>query len=217
MLRTLPLLAVTGALTVVSGYVHGVYSGRWADPAELDRAAARLAQVPLQIGDWDGQPDELAARSVKQAGFHGYLVRTYKNRRTGATVWFLLACGRSGPLSVHTPEQCYRGLGYQQHSAAEHYTAAGPGSPPGVFWTAKFGKGTGAGALQQRVNWAWNRGSGWEAPGSPRFALAGVSALYKMYVIHPVERADEAATQGASSEFLREALPVLQQALSPKS
>jgi hypothetical protein len=218
MLRTLSVLAVAAALTAASGYVHGLYSGRWDDPAALGRAAARLDRVPLQIGDWEGQADELDARSVKMAGFRAYVSRTYKHRRTGASVSVLLACGHAGPLSVHTPEQCYRGLGYRQQGAAESFAPqAGPSTPYGTLRTARFVKGEGAAAAYLRINWAWERGAGWEALGNPRFALAGTPAVYKMYVIHQMERADESPMQGPSSEFLREALPVLRQALDPKS
>jgi hypothetical protein len=217
MLRTLPLLVITGALTVLSGYVHGLWTGRWADSAELDAAVARLDRVPAKIGDWEGQAEELDARAVRLAGFRGYLTRQYKNRRTGATVNVLLACGRPGPLSVHTPDVCYRGAGFRQLDAATKHTP-GPagGSAPDEFWMANFNKNVAGVPTQQRVLWAWSTRGGWQAPDNPRLTFAGGSALYKLYVINPRAGADGGPAQSQADEFLRQLLPELQQALFAK-
>ena len=43
----------------------------------------------------------------------GYLSRTYTNQGTGATVSLLIVGGKPGPISVHTPDICFSGAGYE--------------------------------------------------------------------------------------------------------
>jgi hypothetical protein len=218
MMRTLPLLAITGALTVLSGYVHGLWTGRWGDPRELELAVARLQLVPLKIGDWDGQDEQIDPREVKQAGFRGHLRRKYTNRVSGAKVSITLACGLPGPLSVHTPEHCYRGLGFRQVSPSDKFAPASEqGSPGGAFWTAKFTRDGVAGPERLRVYWAWRTTGGWQAPDHPRLTFAGAPALHKLYVVHQPARDDEGAGEGPGVEFMRLLLPELQKALFAKS
>src|SRR5262245_10682764 len=113
MMRSLPILLAAGLLAL-DGYVYGLWTNRWQTSQAIPAAVARLDQVPMAFGDWQGENLEpLSAREVEQAGFEGYISRVYKNRRTGSALNVLLACGRAGPMSVHTPDVCYRGRGYQ--------------------------------------------------------------------------------------------------------
>ena len=157
------------------GLVFGLWTHRWQSVDQLPAAVARLQELPLDCEDWQGQslPD-LDVRVVAQAGFAGYLHRRLQNRRTGAAVNVLLACGPFGPLSVHTPEVCYAGSGFVQQSTKLLYKET-CGVPVGdaLFWTAKFHKPEALEPGQLRIFWAWNAGEGWKAPENPRFAFAG--------------------------------------------
>src|SRR5260370_19734433 len=105
------LFLIAGAVLLVDGYVYGLWTGRWNDSNELAAATARLDRVPMNFGNWKGEALELEPKVLEQAGFSGYVLRRYENTRTKAVVSLLVACGRSGPLSVHTPEVCYRCAG----------------------------------------------------------------------------------------------------------
>jgi hypothetical protein len=217
MLRTFTILAVSAALTAFSGYVHGLWTGRWEDSPELEQALLRLQNVPATIGGAHGEPQTLDTRSVKLAGFRGYLLRRYDNRHTGTTVSVLLGCGRPGPLSVHTPDVCYRGAGFRQAGPAEKYLVAGkPGAPPAEFWTAKFIRGEGPGATHLRIFWGWNRQGEWQAPNNPRLAFAGAPALYKLYVVSQVPDPTTESEEGIDNRFLLQLLPELHRALFAK-
>src|SRR5262245_29906799 len=111
MARLLPPLTVL-AVVAFSGAVHGVWTNRWAGSDGLAQAAARLEQVPLTLGDWDGRPLEVNPREAALTEAAGYVHRQYVNRRTGSVVSVALLCGRAGPISVHTPEVCYAGAGF---------------------------------------------------------------------------------------------------------
>src|SRR4051812_23326676 len=102
MMRILPVLTVVGVVTL-SGVVHGVWTNRWGSTRAVEEASARLQDVPMTVGEWDGQAKELSEREIALAEINGYFSRNYVNRRTGSMVSVLLICGRPGPVSVHTP------------------------------------------------------------------------------------------------------------------
>src|SRR5947209_1965401 len=126
MSRALAVLTVFLAVAA-TGTVHGVWANRWSSPEALQRATARMAEVPMTLGDWDGQAGELDARQLAVADVSGHLLRRYVNRRNGAVVTVLLLCGRPGPVSVHRPEVCYGGAGYELAAPRAKHPAPGEG------------------------------------------------------------------------------------------
>jgi EpsI family protein len=211
-MRTL-LLAVVAVVVAVDGYVHGVWTQRWRQSPELVRAVARLERMPATVGDWRGTDlKKLQERAVRLAGFDGYVQRRYE-RADGAAVTVLLACGRSGPLSVHTPEVCYAGAGFQIAGDTVRDTVqVEKNSGPTEFWKAKLIR---PGTVPQRLRifWSWHAREGWRAPDSPRSAFAGLPALHKMYVTCELPAGDTQPAEAACAEFLTQLLPELDRAL----
>lgn len=211
MSRAYPVLLVM--VTVVSsGVVHGIWTNRWASSAALEQAAARMDGLPWALGDWDGQPTELDERQLAVADVAGHLARRYVNRRTGAVVTVMLLCGRPGPVSVHTPEVCYRGAGHQQVGARRKYPGVTQGNE---FWGTQFEKRRASVPEHLRILYAWNATGAWEASDSPRSHFARAPALYKLYVIRQLPREDEPLEDDPAAEFLRALVPALQKCLFP--
>jgi hypothetical protein len=212
MSRVCPLLTVF-AVVASSGAIHGVWTNRWASPGALERASARLADLPMTLGDWDGQQGELDERQLAVADASGHVLRHYVNRRTGAALTVLLLCGRPGPISVHLPEVCYRAVGYEPVGGRVKCPAPGQG---GEFWALSLRKERSAVPEENlRVLYAWNAAGKWEASESPRLAYARHPALYKVLVVRQMARADEALEDDPAVEFLRDLLPPLRKALFP--
>src|SRR4051812_29210625 len=111
MLRFFPGMAAL-LLVVTFGVAEGLWTDRWGPSGDTALAAARLAQVPPTVGEWDSQDQEMNPRAVATAELSGYLMRRYVHRRTGEVLSVLLVCGRPGPVSVHPPEVCFGGAGY---------------------------------------------------------------------------------------------------------
>ena len=203
------------ALVVAFGLAEGLWANRWRTSDAPQRAAERLAEVPLTVGDWQGEARELDARQVAMAEVSGHLWRRYVNRRTGAAVTVLLVCGPPGPVALHPPEICYAGAGYRL--VAEKVRRAVPvealPAPP-EFWVARF-QLDGAVPRPLRIYWAWNGGGGWEASDNPRVAFARAGALYKLYVIRELSRPDEPPEADPAREFMKSFLPQLQGRLFP--
>jgi hypothetical protein len=208
--RAVPLLTVFAAV-LTSGALHGVLTNRWASPEALRRAAARLADLPMTLGEWDGQPDELDPRQLAIADASGHVLRRYVNHRTGAAVSVLLLCGRPGPVSAHTPQVCYGASGFD---------LVGPqvrrGSPAGEVWASVFQKNSATGdGRRLRILHGWNAAGPWEAPDNPRFTFARAPALYKLMVVREMRPRDVPLEEGPAVEFLAALLPAAQKALFP--
>ena len=216
MTRTLPLLAAI-AVVVSSTVAQGLWAHRWTASQALEAAVAPLDRVALNLGDWEGQDQELDRRQLEAGEIAGHLMRRYKNRRDGSMVSILLVCGRAGPICVHTPDICYEGTGYEL-AADPARTVVPPetAGPPAEFLRGDFRKQNAVVPKGLRIYWAWSTGRAWTAPSSPRLAFAGTPALYKLYVVRDAISADEPIEGDPALEFIRrQLLPELERALSP--
>lgn len=205
-------LLVVLAVVAASGIAHGLWSGRWNVSDGPERAAARLAQIPVVVGDWDGRIGELDARQKSVAELSGARVCEYVNRKTGSVVSTLLVCGRSGPVSVHAPEICYVGSGFELSSSRVRYTT--PSLAATEFWVSDFQKPKAAVPERLRIFYAWNAGRGWSAPENPRLTFFHQPALYKLYVIRKLASGEERLENDPAVDFLKVFVPQLQNALA---
>jgi hypothetical protein len=213
MLRILAIMTA-GSLIAIPGFVQGIWSGRWNRSQELETAVASLERVPLHIGEWKGHSVQLDRDQIEGADLAGYLCVRYENQRDGRIVTVILMCGRSGPVSVHTPDICWPGAGYDLVARPSRWN---PGidyaAQPAEFWTARFQKNEAAAPFFRRVYWAWSAGGAWQAPDKPRLAYARHSALYKLYLIQEVSGTDEQVPDEECDDFIQLLLPELEQAL----
>ena len=216
MTRFLPLLVAVSAL-VGGGVMHGLRTDRWGAKSDVKAAAARLDAVPEKVGEWEGRPMEIDARQLTIAEADGHLSRYYVNRRTGAEVAVVVLCGRPGPLSLHSPEVCYAGAGFNIDGDRQKIPLTGDGLPPAELFNAKFAK---PGVVPDVLNvfWAWKASGGhWEANSDPRLAYVRSNILYKLYVIRRVVRPEEDLTHDPCLDFLRAFLPQLEKRVSPST
>ena len=181
MFRFLPI-GTALLLVLASGVVHGVLTGRWGQSNELAEAARRLQSVSMTVGDWKGeQASKLSERALQIGGITAYLSRRYV-RSDGRVVDVLIVCGLPGPISVHTPDVCFRGAGFKPVSVSHRLIAAEDSSKLGEVWVSDFSKRTPIEEERVRVFWSWGNPSAWQAPDQPRRAFAGAPFLYKLYV-----------------------------------
>jgi hypothetical protein len=211
--RMLPVLV---ALPLVAAYgaAEGVWTNRWHQSHDLERAAARLADVPMLVGDWNGAALTLDERALERAEVQGYLLRRYTHRPTGAEVSVLLVCGRPGPVAVHPPDVCYGGAGYDLTAPpARARCATEAPARPAEFWQATFQKTEAPAPERLAIRWAWSADGEWTAADHPRLRFARSPALYKLYVLRSLPPGDAAAATDPADDFLALFLPHVQQAL----
>jgi hypothetical protein len=214
MLRIVP--GVIGIIAVLlTGLVHGHWTERWSAHEERAAAAARMDGIAAELGDWVGEPLDAAPRQTD--GVSGYLYRRYVNRQNGHAVTVALFCGRAGPMSIHTPDVCYGGGGYDVGKPVTHTLPAGHGSPEAEFRTAPFYKASSSDRSHLRIFWSWNADGTWTVPANPRFAFARRPFLYKLYVIREMTDANESLEGEPCLEFLGLLVPELQRCLAPPS
>lgn len=207
-------------LLMAGGFVHGKWTGRW-QVRDLTHVAARVHQIPEQIGDWICiEEGSISQAELQMAELHSYTMRHYRNQRTGATVTMLLMCGPTGPVAVHPPTACYEGRGYRQtgdvslhrvafrqHSSAPNSETLTSGSHQ--LMTAQFVKPGRANQKKARIFWSWSSDGNWSTPASPRVEFAGREFLFKLYV---TQEAHELQTPDGTTPpevFLNDLLPEL--------
>ena len=214
MLRPLHI-AISFAVLIGTGFLTGRWSQRETAAPEHRAAAMTLSDIPMTLGVWQGQAieGESSRAPVKTTSS---ITRRYYNRSSDRTVSLLLVCGRPGPVSVHPPEVCYSGAGYEQAATAVKCTIEpASGSQLGELWMARFQKPASIAPEQLRIYWAWNATGVWQASENPRLEFAGFPLLYKLYVVSEVRPGDEKRQEDPCIEFLRPLLPELKNRLFP--
>jgi hypothetical protein len=205
--------SIVFSIVVLSGVIDGLWTDRWLVAKEMHTAVDRLAAIPMALGDWDGCARELDSRTLALGEISGYARRQYVNRRTGSTLSLLIVCGRPGPVSVHLPDACYGGAGYEEVGERAKYSVTGP--PPADFWIYRFHRPNAAVPVQLRVFCSWGADGAWRAVATPRVQFAHHAFLYKMYIIRELSKADEPLEEDPALDFIHLLLPELQKALFP--
>jgi hypothetical protein len=205
------LLATAAALVLIAaaGYVHGVRTDRWRPSIALQHAMAKVQGFPQELGEWHGTNLDPDGRTMQRAGASAFMLRDYQSTgsESKAKMHVLLLCGRSGPMSVHTPEVCYGSAGYEMVGKASRLQVPMTNSKvTHEVFTADLRKPGGSSDDTLRLCWAWASPEDrkWRAPADPRLEFKTQRALYKVYIIPQVP----AAEQGAETDPL---VPFLQQ------
>jgi Protein of unknown function (DUF3485) len=197
---------------VIAAVVPGLWGHRWVSSSVLADATARLTLMPMTVGDWEGRDLEINPRELRVAQADGYVQRRYVHRHTGETVTILALCGRPGPISVHTPEVCYAGVGYEELGTVTRREVAGLDGDR--FWYRRFQK-TGPTPTSLGITYAWTASGAWEAVDNPRLALARHPVVFKLYVVRSLSDPKEPSDADPTMDFLRALVPPLRAALFP--
>lgn len=205
------LLGSALAILLVSGAVHGLWTDRWSSQEDLAEAAERLGRLPLNIGTWHGE--DIPQKEGLPAGLTAAVVRRYVNTTDGKGVTLYLACGRPGPASVHTPDVCYPGSGFDADKKSRFQLTGQSGPEAPEFWTARFIRERKDGRTPLRIFWGWLTSAGWKADENPRIAFAGERVLHKMYLIRELSSPDEPMEGDAAVAFMNDLLPELERTL----
>ncbi|AGA29603.1 exosortase-associated EpsI family protein [Singulisphaera acidiphila] len=213
MLRNLPIVAAL-SLVIAAGIVHGRWTHRWTVSHAIEDAAARIDRLPMTLGDWQGQAMKLDREQLALAEIAGYVARRYEDRLHGDAVTILLVCGAPGPISVHTPDICYSGAGFEPIGPPTGRSLPiNPSGTPAAFRNALMGKTNIPVPTYLRILWSWSTAGAWEVPQNPRLAFAPRDVLYKLYVIRELSSPDERTDDDPSLRLLRILLPELDKVL----
>ena len=212
-LRPLPLLGAC-ALLVLSGLVHGIWTERWQTSPALENACARLGDVPPSIGAWKSTDVEVDHESFQQARALAYWTRRYVKEGASEPMTVILMCGRADHMSLHTPDICYRGAGYDMVGEQSKTTlGTSLGGSTAELWTARFRQPSKSSGHDLRLYWSWSADGSWQAPTSPRWTLGAEPFLYKLYIVHETKKGS--GPDSVAKDFLGQLLPALNKSLFP--
>jgi hypothetical protein len=211
-----PSLLTALIFVVAAAYVDGRWTQRWEKSPQLEAAIQRLDKVPNSAGEWQARPaPEIDPEELALAAAQGSWVKRYTSPNND-TVLVVLLVGRAGNLSVHRPENCYPGAGYDQAGTSLRFAVTRPrGEKLADCWTAKFVKNDLAAPSQLRIFWAWYAEGTWQASSYPRWDFAHLPYLYKLYVIRETATSGEPLEEEPAVKFLQAFLPELAKALNP--
>jgi exosortase len=212
--RVMPFV-VAICVVVLSGIVHGRWVNRWRISRDIELAVAKLDRLPMDFGDWRGRPQTVDRRALTAASLDGLVTRHYENHRTGRTTSLVLVCGRPGPVSVHTPEICYPGAGFEMAQSQPARFSVSPGGRAAEFLKADFERQESFSPERVRVYWSWNATGTWSVPENPRLTFASRPLLYKLYLATRITEVFEQSADNTETEFLRQFLPELERTLFP--
>ena len=210
MARYLPA-GVALVLIVVSAFVQGSWSERWAKFPELKIYADQLKNVPDDIGDWHSTPhEEPDKRTLEEAGAIGSLSRDF-TRDDGKAVSVFIVTGRLQDMFYHEPKRCYKAAGFEaQDEKQRHEILIGDGETAD-FFSSRFVKSEATGKQDQVVYWSWSSNGKWLAPTEHKWVFRGQRALYKLYLIYTPDTNDT-ADQNPATEFIPQLIPALNKA-----
>jgi hypothetical protein len=191
-----------------------------------DQRAKLLANIPKDIGDWQGTDIPIDENVRQTAGAAGAVQRKYRNSRTGEEVdlWLIVGHGRS--VARHTPDVCYRSSGFTARSDENSlYPMIKEDGTEVPFFTNTFSREDTSGRRLVRVFWTWYNSANkkhegkviWEAPSNPTWHFGNTRALFKMYFTSVMRDATETAEKSSCLNFAREFLPVVDDALAQVS
>jgi hypothetical protein len=210
MQQWLPALAA-GLVVTATAVIHGFWTGRWDEVSAAPVYGPALDNIPLQIGEWQGQALDLDAR--ESARYSEVLYRRYVNKRTGGSVAVVLVSGRPGPVSIHAPDYCYPASGYNAEAWTLHKVVFDPAHPPAEFKTGLVTKTQASSQTQLRVMWSWYASGSWSVPDNPRLAFAGQRTLYKIHLVREALSTQDDLENDPSGELVRELLAAFQRLL----
>jgi len=197
-------LCVAATIAIASGLAHGWLDGRWVNKPDVDAIAAKLKELPSQVGDWMlVENQELSESAQSLLHCYGSSLQVYQNSNTGRRVNVAVLFGPRGPIAVHTPEICYSGQGLKQAGETKR-EAIEVGGEENTVWRVNF-LSTLDSKPELDAYYAWSDGGKWQAADYPRVWLTG--KLYK------IQLACQPTENGGVSDavlFLQQFLPKLQ-------
>ena len=206
-----PLAVVLVAL-VASTVIQGRLADRWpfaeARTEKLGDFTQRLRALPNDpIGNWEGEPVEIDLKEFKASNCDYAISRIYRNQITGAQVSAYLVSGTARHVTIHTPDWCYRGAGFEMQGDPFAHTISAKGVEQADFITTTFRKEDSMGSTQLRIFWGYTEDGNWRGPRYPKPEYAGRPALYKLYLITDVGNASELPENSPAVAFAEEYLP----------
>lgn len=206
-------LVVVAIVLAVGTYVEGTKSDRWgnAKSEKLDRFTQLVTKIPKQIDDWTSVDDEINQEEFEASHCTACISRTYTNRE-GQRVNVYLVSGTGRHVTIHTPDWCYVGAGFDKVTDPQQYripmgTDPQPTDPE--FLTTVFRKEDPLTKSEIRIFWTFSDDGNWQGPKQPKSEFGGRPAMYKMYLITNVDDVGWEIESNPTMNFAKKFVPTI--------
>ena len=223
MVKFVPLGISFLAVLAYGTYRHGCYTDRFspAQSEKLDTFTECVQELPLEFGDWVGTETKIPDKQFKLTNCTAYQSASFENRTTGDVVSTYIVSGTGRHITIHSPDWCYQGAGYDMQGKPVQFTMDVPGVEANPeFLTAVFRKEDIANPMatqELRIFWTYSNDGKWIGPDMAKMYYSGVPALYKIYLICNVTGRDSDAEASTANQFAQEVLPEINRILFRKA
>jgi hypothetical protein len=209
MVKQLIPLVIAVSLIAAGTVYQGKLTDRWnpQDSELLQAFTTRLDSVPSEFKDWSSRETPLTEKEFKATNCTNYVSRIYTHKPSGEEVSVYLVVGTARHVTIHTPDWCYVGAGYEMEGDSKPFTVE-LGSEVHEFTTARFRKENTEGVNRLRIFWSYSDDGKWVGPSWPKTHFAGKPALCKVYLITNIGE-EEDVVDSPSIEFAKTFLPIL--------
>jgi hypothetical protein len=209
-------------VAAVSAILLGSYGVRTWQARRIDERLARerlhpevtLAEIPLMLGSWKGEPRALDPTIARATGADQVVTRRYVNQDTGVALEVILLYGPAVNMYIHAPELCYPTAGYAQ-VAGPDVRVIGSGPAAVSFRSLVYSKGEGGGADLQEVFYSWWYDGRWTPELRKHKDFERIPGMYKIQVARPITAAENRDASNPIASFLGDLLPEMQRRMAP--
>lgn len=168
--------------------------------------AIRLAEIPKDLGPWQGKDTALDPLIARATGADQIVTRRYVNQDTGATIDLIMEYGPAVEMYVHAPEVCYPAAGYAQVSGPDtRPIQVGKTSAP--FRSLVYSKGEGAPGELQEVYYSWWYRGRWNPSVGVQKYFERIPSMYKIHLARHVTPNEKRDVGNPCESLLHELLP----------
>jgi hypothetical protein len=214
--RAVVTLALLARAVLACALVLGSGAVRWWQARRVDAAMAQgreapfpLAQVPINLGTWEGTATELDPLIVEGTGSSDHITRRYVDRRTGVSLDVIVLYGPTHDVFIHSPELCYPKAGFTgAGETIERPIRCPVGNVP--FRSVAYTKGDAGRSDSQEVYYSWRYGGRWSTTATTPKQSERIPGMYKVQVARRIVRGESRTLDNPCESFLEVLIPDLE-------
>jgi hypothetical protein len=211
-----PLAHLLARAGLACALVLGSGAVRWWQARRVDAAMAQgreapfpLAQVPINLGTWEGTTTELDPLIVEATGSSDHITRRYVDRRTGVALDVIVLYGPTHDVFIHSPELCYPKAGFTGFGETIERPIRCPGGNV-PFRSVAYTRGDTGHGENQEVYFSWRYNGRWSTTVTTPKQSERIPGMYKVQIARRIARGESRTLDNPCESFLEVLIPDLE-------